>query len=53
MICRALDHFLSIASTQAFHKKLGFSNIGSGPELRVGSDTLVSSIMTLNAEAQD
>ncbi len=33
---------------QAFYRKLGFTEIGNGPELVVGSDILSSSIMALN-----
>ncbi|WDE08716.1 GNAT family N-acetyltransferase [Thalassomonas viridans] len=38
---------------QGFYKKLGFKKVGNGPELVVGDDTLSSSIMILNIEAQN
>ena len=33
---------------QSFYNKLGFKNAGTGPTLEVGSDSLSSSILTLN-----
>jgi len=38
---------------QAFYRKLGFTKIGIGPELIVGSDILSSSIMALDIEVQN
>ena len=35
---------------QAFYKKLGFSRVGIGPQLDVGSERLNSSILILNIE---